>query len=67
MASRLIHDSLIIAENAATGIFPSLNPIDTTLFDAEKLGWRLKETIQWVKVRKAEIMALHKANQPLKK
>ncbi|MEY3788119.1 MAG: hypothetical protein RLZ75_2326, partial [Pseudomonadota bacterium] len=36
-------------------------------FDAEKLGWRLKETIQWEKVRKAEIMALHKANQPLKK
>ena len=67
MASRLIHDTLIIAENAATGIFPSLNPIDTTLFDAEKLGWRLKETIQWEKVRKAEIMAAHKANLPLKK
>ena len=67
MASRLIRDTLIIAENAATGIFPSLNPIDTTLFDAEKLGWRLKETIQWEKVRKAEIMAFHKASLPITK
>ena len=55
------------AENAATGIFPSLDPIDTDLFDAEKLGLRLKKTIQWEKVRKAEIMTAHKANLPLTK
>ena len=67
MASRLIRDTLIIAENAATGIFPSLDPIDTDLFDAEKLGLRLKKTIQWEKVRKAEIMTAHKANLPLTK
>jgi hypothetical protein len=67
MASRLMRDTLIIAENAATGLFPSLKPIDTDLFDAEKLGLRLKKTIQWEKARKAEIMTAHKASLPLKK
>ena len=57
MASRLLHDTVIIAENAATGVFPSLNPIDTQLFDAEKLGKQLKATIAWEKRRKAEIIA----------
>jgi hypothetical protein len=57
MASRLLHDTLTIAENAATGIFPSLKPIDTQLFDAEKLGKQLKKTIVWEKRRKAEVTA----------
>lgn len=57
MASRLLHDTLIIAENAATGVFPSLKPIDTQLFDAHKLGQRLNRTIQWEKKRKAEFMS----------
>lgn len=62
MASRLLHDTVIIAENAATGVFPSLNPIDTQLFDAEKLGKQLKDTIAWEKRRKAEIKASLTAN-----
>lgn len=56
MASRLLNDTLVIAENAATGMFPSLKPIDTKLFDAEILGKRLKENVKWEKLRKAEIL-----------
>lgn len=62
MASRLLHDTLIIAENAATGIFPSIKPIDTSLFDAKKLGTRLVQTFAWEKVRKQQIVALHQTN-----
>lgn len=58
MASRLIHDSLIIAENAATGIFPSLEPIDTHLFDAVNLQKCIVRTLKWQKQRKAELLAL---------
>ena len=58
MASRLIHDTLIIAENAATGIFPSLELIDTHLFDAESLQKSLHKTIKWERDRKAELLAL---------
>jgi len=62
MASRLLHDTLIIAENAAMGIFPSIKSIDTSLFDAKRLGTRLAQTIAWEKVRKQEITASYQAN-----
>ncbi len=63
MASRLLHDTLVIAENAATGVFPSLKPIDIQLFNAEKLGQRLKDTIEWEKLRKAAYTAQYQASQ----
>jgi hypothetical protein len=63
MASRLLNDTLVIAENAATGVFPSLKPIDTKLFDAEVLGKRLKENVKWEKLRKAEFTAQYQASQ----
>ena len=62
MASRLLRDTLIIAENAATGIFPSIKPIDTSLFDAKKLGTRLAQSIAWEKIWKQEIVDSHQAN-----
>jgi hypothetical protein len=63
MASRLLNDTLVIAENAASGVFPSLKPIDTKLFDAEILGKRLKENVKWEKQRKAEFKAQYQASQ----
>lgn len=64
MASRLLRDTLIISENAATGVFPSLAPIDTRLFDPEILGARLKATLLWEKQRKSALTA---SQSPLKK
>jgi hypothetical protein len=60
MASRLLHDTLVIAENAATGVFPSLAPINTDFFDATKLKIQLADTSKWEKVRKAELLELAK-------
>jgi hypothetical protein len=44
-------------------VFPSLKPIDIQLFNAEKLGQRLKDTIEWEKQRKAEFKAQYQASQ----
>ena len=41
MASRLLHDSHIIAENAARGVFPSLTASSTIPFDFAVLRKRL--------------------------
>ena len=60
MASRLLHDTLVIAENAATGIFPILRPISTDLFDSVTLGQQLIDTIKWEKLRKAELLTMSK-------
>jgi hypothetical protein len=61
MASRLLHDTLVVAENAAMGVFPSLAPINTDLFDAAKLKTQLADTMKWEKKRKAELLELAKA------
>lgn len=53
MASRLYHDSLIIAENAAIGKFPSLDPIDILAFDLKEKGLMMRETFK----REREIIA----------
>lgn len=62
MSSRLLHDTLVIAENAATGVFPSLATINTDLFDAAKLKTQLADTMKWEKVRKAQLLELAKHN-----
>lgn len=64
MASRLLHDAAIISENAATGIFPSLQPIETGPVDAHKLFARLKTTLMWEKKRKAEYKTQDKSAPP---
>ena len=55
MASRLWHDSLIVAENAAMGRFPSLEPVNVKKFDVGELGQRLNTAMKWERVRKAEL------------
>ena len=55
MASRMIHDTLVIAENAATGQFPSVAPISTELFDPMLLQNRLLAATKWEKAKKKEI------------
>ena len=55
MASRLWRDSLIVAENASLGRFPSLQPINVKSFDVGELGQRLNETMKWERARKAEL------------
>ena len=67
MASRLFHDTMIIAENAAIGKFPCLDPIAVTEFDLRTLRKRLDQMIQWEKGRQAEIKAKDKMNENSKK
>lgn len=61
MASRLYHDTQIIAENAAMGKFPSLDPISVAPAGVEALQKKLRAMIQWEKQRKAEILASRQA------
>ena len=44
MASRLYRETLILAENAAIGKFPCLDPIDILKFDLRELGVRMRKT-----------------------
>jgi len=60
MASRLLHDALIVAENAAQGIFPSMQPTSVKSFDSAELGERLKQISKWEKARKGELSAAEK-------
>ena len=57
MASRLLHDVLVMSENAAQGIFPSLQATSVISFDYEALANRIKQNNQWEKTRKAELLA----------
>jgi len=57
MASRLLHDVLLMSENAAQGIFPSLQATSVISFDYEVLANRIKQNNQWEKTRKAELLA----------
>ena len=56
MASRLYHDTLVIAENAAIGKFPSLDPIEILEFDLKEKGLMMRDTFR----REREIVALMK-------
>ena len=57
MSSRLIHDALVLAENAACGVFPSLQPVPTIPFDFPELGKRLKQVSRWEKAEKERLLA----------
>lgn len=57
MASRLYHDTLVIAENAAIGKFPSLDPIKVMEFDLKEMGLMMRETFKREKAIKARIKA----------
>jgi hypothetical protein len=47
MASRLIRDTLIISENAAQGLFPSLEVTTIQSFDGAELGKLIYENNKW--------------------
>jgi hypothetical protein len=57
MASRLYHDTQIIAENATMGKFPSLDPIAVTPEGVDVLQKRLHAMVQWEKMKQADILA----------
>ncbi len=61
MASRLLHDTLIIAENAARGIFPSLEPVGSAPFEFAELGKRLARISRFEKAKKEQLLASKKA------
>lgn len=52
MASRLMRDTLIIAENAAQGRFPSVEPTSVKSFDFAALGKNIYANNQWEKQQK---------------
>jgi len=56
MASRLYHDTQIIAENAAMGKFPSLDPISQAQAGVKELQEKLHAMIKWEKQKKAEVL-----------
>jgi hypothetical protein len=49
MASRLMRDTLIIAENAAQGRFPTMDPTSVKTFDFGVLQKMIYENNQWEK------------------
>lgn len=57
MASRLYRDTLIIAENAAIGKFPSLDPIQILKYDLKEKGLLMWETIKREKAIAARMKA----------
>jgi hypothetical protein len=61
MASRLLHDSMVVAENASMGLFPSLRPINIEKPNYEAMGKRLDAMIRWQKAKKAEIKQANKS------
>ena len=57
MASRLMRDTLIIAENAAQGRFPSTHPTSVKTFDFETLKKMICENNKWEKEKKSKLTA----------
>jgi hypothetical protein len=55
MASRLMRDTLIIAENAAQGQFPTMNPSSVKTFDFEALQKMIYENNLWEKTIKGQL------------
>lgn len=49
MASRLMRDTLVLAENAAQGRFPTMNPTSVKTFDFVALQKMIYENNQWEK------------------
>ena len=47
MASRLMRDTLTIAENAAQGLFPSMDPSSVKSFDFVELQQRIQKNNAW--------------------
>jgi hypothetical protein len=47
MASRLLHDTLVISENAARGMFPCIKPVASINFDYKKLRGQLSKVHKW--------------------
>lgn len=60
MASRLLHDTLVIAENAAMGVFPSTKPTSIDHFDALELQKILKRTHKWENERQKQLLESQK-------
>ena len=59
MASRLMTDTLLIAENAAQGNFPSVDETTVKTFDTVYLGQKIKKNNAWEKTQKANFSALN--------
>ena len=59
MASRLMADTLLIAENAAQGNFPSVDETSVKSFDTVYLGQKIKKNNAWEKTQKANFSALN--------
>lgn len=59
MASRLMADTLVIAENAAQGNFPSMDETSVKSFDTVYLGQKIKKNNAWEKAQKANFSALN--------
>lgn len=47
MASRLLHDTLVISENAARGTFPCIKPVVSINFNYKKLRGQLSKVHKW--------------------
>ena len=58
MASRLMRDTLTIAENAAQGLFPSMAPTSVKTFDFVELQQRIKKINAWDKQGKLNYPAI---------
>jgi hypothetical protein len=68
MASRLMHDTLQISENAARAIFPSTSAATTIPFEFDVLGKRLNLTMRKEKLLKEALptkVAKHRVNADL--
>lgn len=63
MASRLLHDSITIAENAAMGIFPSTQSVRFEKPDFKAMGERLNAMVKWERARQAEIRQREKSDR----
>jgi hypothetical protein len=59
MASRLMTDTLLIAENAAQGSFHSADETSVKSFDTVYLGQKIKKNNTWEKTQKANFSALN--------
>ena len=56
MASRLAHDTLVVAENAACGRFPSTSPVSIPQFDYGELGRQIQAIYACEKERKKAML-----------
>ena len=57
MASRLMTNTLLIAENAAQGNFPSVDETSVKSFDTFYLGQKIKKNNAWENAMKAKLLS----------